>query len=308
VALAHVPGESPGFASLLAYIYLPPSPIPLLLFSFSFNHLASGPHPGCCKYLPCSLVPSYSLNIISARWLVQSKMNKKEKTQLWTKRLKERIPDLKQKRLEALLKQLSRILPGKPRSEHAVTRDLDSHIKALEKVVDRAPDAILWISADISENTIIPRAKIEAFLFAQDYTGESGVPSTVAQLEKLDIPIHGTDGNREWDPSLPTKYAVRCDPTAETTDEWASRALGETTETGNKSLYTSGDDGRLIPSGRGKSRISFAIPDTSDIFQLFSIAPPNKETVSEISAAYKATKEEAKEKAERKKGLKDGGK
>ncbi|OIW26846.1 hypothetical protein CONLIGDRAFT_683797 [Coniochaeta ligniaria NRRL 30616] len=169
-----------------------------------------------------------------------------------------RIPGLKKKRREQLLKQLSRILPGKPRSEHAATRDLIPRLKALEKFVDRAPDAIAWDSADIGELTIISRAEIEAFLFAQDYTGETGVSSTIEQLEKFGFPIHDTDGNREWKASLPTEYA-----------EKTMR---------DKQIYTLGVDGCLSPNSKGNTKRTFTVLDTSDIFQVFSVAPLNKET------------------------------
>lgn len=226
-------------------------------------------------------------------------MNKKEKSLFWATEVQKRIPDLNTKRREQLLKQLSRIRPGKPRSEHAVTRDLIIRLKSLKEIVDRAPDAVTWDSADISELTIISRAEIEAFLFAEVYTGESGVSSTIEQLQKLGIPIHGKDGNREWDASLPTEYAVKCDPTAYSTDGWTSRALGEKTTRG-KQLYTLRVDGCLSPKYQVKTKKTFTIPDTRDIFQVFSVAPPNKETVSTIRAFYKATKEEAKERANKK--------
>lgn len=94
-------------------------------------------------------------------------MNKKEKSSFWAIEAQKRIPDLNTKRREQLSKQLSRIRPGKPRSEHAVTRDLILRLKTLKATLDHAPDAVTWDSAYINELTIISRMEIEAFLFVE---------------------------------------------------------------------------------------------------------------------------------------------
>ncbi|KAB5557859.1 hypothetical protein GE09DRAFT_1221004 [Coniochaeta sp. 2T2.1] len=220
-------------------------------------------------------------------------MNKKEKIRFWEKELQARAPDLKPKRREQLLHELSRILPGKPRSESAVGRELSARLKALEQIANRAPDVGSWNSADITDKTIISRAAIEAFLFAQDYTGESGVSSIIEQLETLGIPVHGKDGHRDWKGSMATEYAILCDPTAYTNDGWSSWALKETTGRNRKKIYTL-DDGYLTPTKGIKARKSFAIPDTAAIFQEVSFAAADKETISKVQADYKASKAKSK--------------